>query len=184
MEFIEIPLAGAYLIEPRKDRGSPRVLRAELVPGGVLRARPDEEHGADERRVQHEAGARSAGCTTRSVPTQEAKLIRCTRGAIYDVIVDLRPDSPTRGKWYGAELTADNGLMLYAPEGFAHGYQTLSDDAEMFYMTSAFYAAGAARGVRHDDPALSIRWPLPVTVISAADQKWPDFVPDGAGSGR
>ena len=96
------------------------------------------------------------GMHYQEAPHQEAKFVRCTRGAIYDVIVDLRPDSPTRGQWFGAELTADNGTMLYAPEGFAHGYQTLTDDTEMYYMTSAPYAAdrGERRslrrpGVRH-----------------------------------
>jgi dTDP-4-dehydrorhamnose 3,5-epimerase len=101
--------------------------------------------------------------------------MRCTRGAIFDVIVDLRPGSPTRGQWFGAELTAENGLMLYAPEGFAHGYQTLMNDTEMCYMTSAPYAAAAARGVRFDDPELGIGWPMAVTVISDPDRGWPDY---------
>ena len=91
------------------------------------------------------------------------------------MLVDLREDSATRGQWFGVELTADNGLMLYAPEGFAHGYQTLADNSEMYYMTTAPYAPDAARGVRYDDPAFSIRWPLPVAVISDADAAWPDF---------
>ena len=108
-------------------------------------------------------------------PHAEAKFVRCTRGAIYDVIVDLRPDSPTRGQWFGVELTADNGTMLYAPEGFAHGYQTLADDTEMYYMTTARYAAASAQGVRFDDPAFGIEWPLPVSVISDPDRSWPDF---------
>jgi len=108
-------------------------------------------------------------------PHAEAKFIRCTRGAIYDVIIDLREGSATFGKWHGVELTADNGLMLYAPEGFAHGYQTLQDDTEMYYMTSAPYAPAAARGVRHDDPKFGVRWPVLVTVISAADRAWPDY---------
>jgi dTDP-4-dehydrorhamnose 3,5-epimerase len=110
-------------------------------------------------------------------PHAEAKFVRCTRGAIFDVLIDLRPDSPTRGQWVGAELTADSGLMLYAPEGFAHGYQTLNDDTEMYYMTTAPYAGSAARGVRYNDPAFAIPWPLPVSVISDADQKWPDYRP-------
>jgi dTDP-4-dehydrorhamnose 3,5-epimerase len=107
-------------------------------------------------------------------PHEEAKLMRCTRGAIYDVIIDLRPDSPTCGQWHGEELTSSNGTMLYAPEGFAHGYQTLLDDTEMYYMTSAVYAPEAARGVRYDSVAFGILWPLPVTAISDQDQKWPD----------
>jgi dTDP-4-dehydrorhamnose 3,5-epimerase len=108
-------------------------------------------------------------------PHQESKLARCTRGAIFDVIVDLRPGSPTRREWIGLELTAQNGLMLYAPEGCAHGYQTLTDDAEMYYMTSTRYSPAAARGVRHDDPAFGIAWPLPVSAISEADEQWPDY---------
>jgi dTDP-4-dehydrorhamnose 3,5-epimerase len=108
-------------------------------------------------------------------PHQEAKFVRCTRGAIFDVIVDLRAGSPTRGRWYGAELTPENGLMLYAPEGFAQGYQTLADDTEMYYLTSACYVASAARGVRYNEPAFGISWPLPVAVVSDADATWPDY---------
>ena len=111
-------------------------------------------------------------------PHAEAKFIRCTRGAIYDVIIDLRVGSPTFGQSYGLELTPDNGLMLYAPEGVAHGYQTLLDDTEMCYMTSAPYAPDSARGVRHDSPAFGVHWPLPVSVISEADRQWPDYPPE------
>jgi dTDP-4-dehydrorhamnose 3,5-epimerase len=111
-------------------------------------------------------------------PHAEAKFVRCTRGAIFDVIVDLRPDSPTRGQWFGAELTAANTLMLYAPEGFAHGYQTLADDSEMYYLTSAFYAASSARGVRYNEPVFGISWPLAVSVVSDADASWPDYSMD------
>jgi len=108
-------------------------------------------------------------------PDAEAKLARCTRGSIFDVIIDLRPDSPTHGRWIGVELSAENYLMLYVPEGFAHGYQTLTDNAEMYYLTSAFYSPSAARGVRYNDPAFNIRWPLPITVVSEADQRWTDY---------
>lgn len=100
--------------------------------------------------------------------------MRCTRGRLFDVIIDLRPGSTTRGQWYGTELSADNGLMLYAPDGFAHGYQTLVDDAELSYMTSASYVAASARGVRFDDPSFAISWPLPISAISDADRSWPD----------
>jgi len=94
---------------------------------------------------------------------------------IYDVIIDLRERSPTFGQWYGLELAPDNGLMLYAPEGFAHGYQTLQDDTEMYYLTSAPYVPAAARGVRYDDPAFGVSWPLPASIVSVADRQWPDF---------
>jgi dTDP-4-dehydrorhamnose 3,5-epimerase len=115
------------------------------------------------------------GMHFQEAPYGGAKLVRCTRGAICDVIIDLRPSSPTHGCWIGIDLSADNYQMLYAPEGFAHGYQTLTDQAEIYYLTSAFYAPAAARGVRYDDPAFGIRWPLPVSVIPDADRRWPDY---------
>lgn len=108
-------------------------------------------------------------------PYEETKLIRCTRGAIYDVIIDLRPNSTTYGQWVGAELTADNYKMLYVPEGLAHGFQTLSDDAEVAYQMSQFFTPGAARGIRYNDPAFGIQWPMKVEVISSEDASWPDF---------
>ena len=106
-------------------------------------------------------------------PALEAKLVRCTRGAIYDVVLDLRTGSPSRGKWYGVELTAADGRMLYVPEGCAHGYQTLEDCTEMHYMTSAFYEPTAVRGVRFDDPSFGVPWPLVVSEVSDQDLSWP-----------
>jgi dTDP-4-dehydrorhamnose 3,5-epimerase len=106
-------------------------------------------------------------------PSLEAKLVRCTRGTIFDVVLDLRPKSLSYGKWYGAELTAENGRMLYVPERCAHGYQTLEDGTEMYYMASEYYAASAARGVRFDDPVFGIQWPLVATVVSEQDRSWP-----------
>jgi dTDP-4-dehydrorhamnose 3,5-epimerase len=108
-------------------------------------------------------------------------------GAVYDVVVDLRPDSRTFKQWFGVELTADNGRLLYAPEGTAHGYLTLTSDTELIYMTSCPYAAQAARGVRFDDPAFGIEWPAAVRLVSQADRSWPDFneelaVPSGGQS--
>jgi dTDP-4-dehydrorhamnose 3,5-epimerase len=109
-------------------------------------------------------------------PHAEVKLIRCTRGAVYDVIVDLRPDSPTQTHWIGVDLTAENRRMLYVPEGFAHGYQTLVDETETFYQVSAAYAPEAERGVRWDDPSFSIVWPDPEgAILSEKDSSWPDF---------
>ncbi len=108
-------------------------------------------------------------------PHAETKLVRVVRGAIYDVIIDLRPDSPTFKRWIGVELTAENRRALYVPAGFAHGFQTLADDTEVFYQVSAFYTPGAEGGVRYDDPAFAVSWPLPVSVISAKDAAWPDF---------
>jgi dTDP-4-dehydrorhamnose 3,5-epimerase len=108
-------------------------------------------------------------------PAAETKLVRCTRGAVYDVIVDLRPSSRTYLKHFGIELSAEQHRTLYVPALFAHGYQTLTDDAEIYYQTSEFYAPASAKGVRYNDPAFGITWPLPVTSISEADQNWPDY---------
>lgn len=106
-------------------------------------------------------------------PHRESKLVRCIRGAIYDVIVDLRPGSPTHGRWLGIELTGTSHRALYIPEGFAHGFQTLDEDTEVFYLISAFHEPKAAGGLRYDDPALGIRWPKPISRISDADKSWP-----------
>lgn len=109
-------------------------------------------------------------------PFQEAKLVRCVVGAIYDVAVDLRSDSPTFRRWLGVELSAENGTMLYVPEGFAHGYLTLRDSAEVVYQVSQFYAPESERGVRWNDPAFGIEWPITPKVISAKDANIPDFI--------
>jgi dTDP-4-dehydrorhamnose 3,5-epimerase len=118
------------------------------------------------------------GMHYQEAPNEEAKLIRCTRGALYDVIVDLRPDSPTLRQWVAVELSAQPGKpsgMLYVPAGFAHGFQTLEDDTEIFYQMSEFYAPEAARGFRWNDPTFGIEWPEPVRVISDRDRSYPDF---------
>ncbi|HZT46575.1 MAG TPA: dTDP-4-dehydrorhamnose 3,5-epimerase family protein [Hyphomicrobiaceae bacterium] len=108
-------------------------------------------------------------------PHEETKLVRCIRGAIHDVLIDLRPGSPTYRRWEAYELTAENRRQLYVPGGFAHGFQTLAPDTEVSYLINAFHVPGAAAGLRHDDPAFSIAWPLPVADISARDRAWPDF---------
>ncbi len=109
-------------------------------------------------------------------PHSEAKLVRCVNGAIWDVIIDIRPDSPTYRQWQGFELSSRNGHQLYIPKGLAHGFQTLSDDVEVNYLISEPYAPHSATGIRYDDPAFAIKWPLPVTEISEKDLKWPNFV--------
>lgn len=111
-------------------------------------------------------------------PHGETKLIRCTRGAVYDVLVDVRPDAPTFGRWAAFELSEENAAGLYVPAGFAHGYQTLRDETELHYLISAPYAPDAARGVAFDSPALGIPWPLAVSAISARDRALPAFSPD------
>jgi dTDP-4-dehydrorhamnose 3,5-epimerase len=108
-------------------------------------------------------------------PHREAKLIRCTKGGIYDVIIDIRPDSPTFKQWIDIELNEENGRMLYVPEGFAHGFLTLKDNTEVMYEVSAFYAPGAERGIMYNDPVFDISWPAEAEVISEKDQQWPAF---------
>jgi dTDP-4-dehydrorhamnose 3,5-epimerase len=110
-------------------------------------------------------------------PYAEAKLVRCTRGSIYDVVIDLRPESDSFCRWEAVELTAENHRTLYVPGGFAHGFQTLSDDCEIFYQMSAMYHPDVAAGVRWNDPCFGIWWPLPDPVISPRDDAYRDFVP-------
>jgi dTDP-4-dehydrorhamnose 3,5-epimerase len=108
-------------------------------------------------------------------PRQEAKVVSCTRGAIYDVVVDLRRDSPTHMQWAAVELTAGNRRQLYVPEGCAHGFQTLDDNSELLYLMSEFYSPEHARGVRYNDPSFGIAWPLAPECLSEADRAWPDY---------
>lgn len=136
------------------------------------------EHGIEFKPVQANMGFSVSKGTVRGMhfqeaPAVEAKLVRCTRGAMFDVVLDLRPDSPTYGQWHGTELTQENGRMLFVPEHCAHGYQTLEENTEMHYMTSAFYTPSAAQGVRFDDPFFAINWPLAPTTVSEQDRNWP-----------
>jgi dTDP-4-dehydrorhamnose 3,5-epimerase len=172
MVFTQTSIPGAQVIEP-EPRGDAR--------GRFMRAwcvREFATHDLPFAPVQANMGFSLRKGTLRgmhfqSAPAPEAKLVRCTRGAMFDVALDLRPESPTYLQWCAAELTPENGRMLFVPEGCAHGYQTLVDDTEMFYMTSAFYTPEAAGGVRFDDPAFTIQWPLPVSAISDQDRNWP-----------
>ncbi len=138
------------------------------------------EHGLETNFVQHSVSGSARKGTLRGMhfqnePHSEVKIVTCLKGAILDVIVDLRPDSHAFRKWQGFKLTGENRHRLYIPRGFAHGFQTLTDDVEVGYLISAFYEPTAASGVRHNDPAFGIAWPLPVTVISDKDRAWPDF---------
>ena len=172
MIFTETTLQGVFIIEPElleDDRGFFTCLwsREEF-----------SRHGLNGRVVQANVSFNKQRGTLRGLhfqiePHQEAKLVRCTAGAIYDVVVDLRENSPLFRHWIAVELTSRNRLMLYVPEGFAHGFQTLEDDTEIAYQLSEYYYPESARGVRWDDPALSIEWPLPVTVLSERDREHP-----------
>ena len=147
-------------------------------------AREFAEHGIASTFVQENVGYSTHAGTLRGLhyqrePHAEVKLVRCTAGAVWDVAVDLREASPTRFRWCGIELTAEARNMLYVPEGCAHGYLTLTDGAEVRYLTSAYYEPAFASGARYDDPRFGIRWPEPVTVLSDQDRGWP-LIADGA----
>ncbi len=138
------------------------------------------EHGLDSNLVQCNVSFNTQQGTLRGMhyqaePCAETKLVRCTSGAIYDVIIDLRPASPTYLQWTGVTLSAENRLMLYVPKGFAHGFQTLADGSEVFYQMSDFYAPAYARGLRWNDPLFNIQWPLAVSMISDKDQQYADY---------
>ncbi|MGA8551040.1 MAG: dTDP-4-dehydrorhamnose 3,5-epimerase [Stellaceae bacterium] len=178
MKFVPTPLAGAYLIELEK-RGDHRGFFARFFCEQEFAA-----VGLETRFVQVNNSLTAGSVTLRGMhlqlpPAAEVKLVRCIRGALHDVIVDLRPDSPTYLKWFGADLTADNRVMMYVPRGFAHGFITLGDDTEALYLVSAFYAPQCERGVRFDDPSFGIEWPLAPIEMSAKDREWPDFDPAG-----
>jgi dTDP-4-dehydrorhamnose 3,5-epimerase len=173
--FTELELAGAYVLDLER-REDERGFFARAWCANEL-----AEHGLETRLAQANVSFNRLKGTVRGMhlqepPHAEVKLIRATRGAVYDVIVDVRPDSPTRGRWAGVELSAENGRALYVPEGFAHGYQTLENGTETFYLVSEFYAPGAERGLRWDDPRLGIEWPQPGgAIVSEKDRSWPDW---------
>jgi dTDP-4-dehydrorhamnose 3,5-epimerase len=179
VRFTPTALAGAWLID---------VEPAEDERGYFARTwcrREFAEHGIDCEFVQASVSYNRAAGTLRGMhfqrsPHDESKLIRCVRGALYDVIVDVRRDSGTYGHWFGVELSAENRRALFVPEGFAHGFVTLVDRTEVFYQISAYYTPGHAAGLRYDDPALAIEWPVEVKVIADKDREWPDFADRGA----
>jgi dTDP-4-dehydrorhamnose 3,5-epimerase len=140
-----------------------------------------EHHGLVARVVQsntsfNELAGTLRGMHYQSHPFEEVKIVRCTKGAIFDVIVDIRPASPTYTRWFGIELTETNRDSLYVPKGFAHGFITLQDKTEVAYLMSDFYVPGSECGYRHDDPAFSIRWPISIRDMSAKDRNWPAFM--------
>lgn len=176
LRLIKTELPEASLIEPepaRDERGS---------FARTFCARVFAEHGLETNFVQHSISQTRFRGTVRGLHFQKAehvevKVVSCIRGAIWDVIVDLRRGSPTFSQWLGVKLTAENRRQLYVPKGFAHGFQTLCDDVDVNYLISAFYTPEAAAGIRHDDPHFGIKWPSAPTVISEKDLTWPDFDP-------
>ena len=174
MKFHPTELEGAYLIDI-EARGDAR--------GSFARTFCDQEfgeHGLETRFVQQNMSISAIKGTLRGMhrqvaPHEEVKIVRCLRGAIWDCIVDLRPDSPTYCNWQGFELSDDNQRQLYVPRGFAHGFFTLTDAVEVSYLVSAHYAPDAEAGVRYNDPAFGINWPGAPVIISDKDKNWPDF---------
>ncbi len=175
MKFSPTKLAGLWIVEME---------RHEDERGFFARSwcrREFEQHGLNPRLVQCNVSFNRKKGTLRGMhfqvaPHEEAKLVRCTRGAIYDVAVDLRPASPTFKQWLAAELTAENGSALYIPEGFAHGFQTLENNTEVFYQMSEFYHDDLAHGVRWNDPAFAIQWPRADEIfLSQRDKNFPSF---------
>jgi dTDP-4-dehydrorhamnose 3,5-epimerase len=174
MVILPTELPGVFLIEPEMltdDRGS--FARSFCVDEFAAA-------GIDFEVVQANLSCNKYSGTLRGMhyqrpPHAEAKVVRCTSGAMYDVVVDLRPDSATYCRWFAAELNANNKKALFIPEGCAHGFQTLLDNTEVDYLMSVRYAPEHSAGVRYDDPAFGIEWPLPVTFVSERDRSWPDI---------
>ncbi|HIP52511.1 MAG TPA: dTDP-4-dehydrorhamnose 3,5-epimerase [Chromatiales bacterium] len=174
MKFTETKLPGAFIIDIEKRRDD----RGFFARGWCQKEY--EAQGLTARIAQANISYSKRKGTLRGMhyqlaPHEEAKVVRCTRGALYDVIVDLRKDSPTFRQWVGVELTQENHRMLYVPEGFAHGFITLQDDTEAYYLVSEFYTPGAEQGVRYNDPAFGIEWPEEPAVMTDKDRSWPDF---------
>jgi dTDP-4-dehydrorhamnose 3,5-epimerase len=176
MIFTETPLKGAYLIDLEK-RGDDRGFFARVFCTNEFR-----EVGLCTDFVQVNNSLTATKGTLRGMhyqlpPRAETKVVRCIRGSLWDCILDLREGSPTFGQWFGAELSAESRRMMYVPKGFAHGFITLTDDAEAFYLVDEFYAPDCERGIRWNDPKFHIEWPVEAAVISEKDSNWPDFDP-------
>lgn len=175
MRYHKTPLQGSYLIDLEKredDRG---------FFARFFCSKEFEKENLEKEFVQVNTSFSKNKGTLRGIhyqlaPKGEAKLVRCIKGSLYDVIVDLRPESPTFKQWYGAELTAENRRMMYVPKGFGHAFITLEDDTEALYLVSEYYSPTHERGIRYDDPAFAISWPLIPAVISDKDQSHPFFL--------
>jgi dTDP-4-dehydrorhamnose 3,5-epimerase len=176
MQFQETPISGVYVIDLEK-RGDDRGFFARLFCVNEFR-----EHGLATDFVQINNSLTGQRGTLRGMhyqlaPKAETKVVRCIRGALWDCVLDVRPESPTFGQWYGTELSAENRRMMYVPKGFAHGFVTLSDDAEAFYLVDEFYAPEHERGVRWNDARFAIEWPVEPIVLSDKDRQHRDWDP-------
>jgi dTDP-4-dehydrorhamnose 3,5-epimerase len=177
VKFVATPLKDAFLIELER-RADDRGFFARFFCEREFR-----DAGLETRFVQMNNSVSTKAGTLRGLhyqlaPAAEVKVVRCISGAIFDAIVDIRPDSPTFGRWFGAELTAENRVMMYVPRGFAHAVLTLRDDTEILYMVSDFYSPGSERGLRWNDPRFGLQWPREPVEISPKDAAWPLFDPE------
>jgi dTDP-4-dehydrorhamnose 3,5-epimerase len=176
MKFHPTPLSGAYTIELEK-RGDDRGFFARFF---CQREFQDAGISCSVVQINNSLSAKAGtlrGMHYQLPPAAEIKIVRCIRGALYDIIIDLRPDSPTFSRWFGVELSEENRLMLFVPQGFAHGFMTLVDNTEAFYLVSAFYEPAQERGLRFDDPHFALKWPRTPVDISDKDRVWPSFDP-------
>jgi dTDP-4-dehydrorhamnose 3,5-epimerase len=173
MRFIGTPLAGAWLVEP-EARGDERGFFARIWSRDEFAAKGLRGDFVQCNNSLSRLKGTLRGLHYQIPPHSEAKLIRCVAGRVFDVMVDMRPGSSTERRWFGTELTAENRSLIYVPEGCAHGYLSLEDESEVIYMATAPYAADAERGVRWDDPAVGVSWPIEPLFLSAKDRQWPD----------
>ena len=174
MVFTQTPLLGAFVIQlqPKLDQ------RGFFARGWCARQFADHRLVSEIAQFNISYSSRKStlrGMHYQSAPYEEVKVVGCVRGALHDVIIDLRKDSATYRQTFAVELSAANHKMVYVPSGFAHGFETLEDETEALYLVSTFYTPAAERGVRYDDPAFKIDWPLPVLVISERDARWPPY---------
>jgi dTDP-4-dehydrorhamnose 3,5-epimerase len=173
MRFTATPITGAWLVAP-DARADERGFFARLWSRDEFAAKGLRGDFINGNNSFSTLKGTLRGLHYQIPPHEEAKLVRCIQGRVFDVLIDMRAGSPTRHKWFGAELTADNRLLVYVPEGCAHGYLSLEDESEVIYMATAPYAAEAERGVRWNDPGIGISWPIEPLVLSAKDRQWPD----------
>lgn len=176
MRFRATPLKDAFTIELEK-RGDDRGFFARFFCRDEFGAAGLETQFAQANNSLSAKKGTLRGLHYQLAPAAEVKVVRCIRGALFDAIIDLRPDSPTFGRWFGAELTAENRVMMYVPRGFAHAILTLTDDTEALYLVSDVYSPENERGVRWNDPRFKVGWPIAPVEISEKDAKWPDFDP-------
>lgn len=179
MKFVKTPLQGVHVVELEQREDSRGFLarvfcEREFAAAGLESRFPQINNSGSRRK------GTLRGLHFQAPPHAEVKLMRVIRGAIFDVVVDVRRGSPSFGRWFGVRLDDRNRTMLYAPRGFAHGFLSLTDDVEVIYMSSALYAPGAEGGVRFDDPGVGIEWPIAPVEVSDKDRAWPDLSPDRA----